>query len=494
MQFYKTVRPILFLLKPETAHQLTVAALAALGRILPKPGQDDYILKQNLFGMEFSNPIGLAAGFDKNGEAVDGVLKLGFGFTEIGTVTPQPQSGNPAPRIFRLKNHEAVINRLGFNNQGHEAVRTRLSRRAPHGIVGVNIGANKTASDRIADYESGAGVFGDYASYLTVNVSSPNTPGLRDLQASKPLKELLGKVRGAAPDKPVFLKIAPDLDDAQLADIAKTALAAKVDGLIIANTTLSRDAVAGHALATQEGGLSGRPLMEASTQLLAKMRQLTKGRLPLIGVGGISDAADAYAKIKAGASLLQLYTALTYQGPGLVSKLKRELAELLREDGYTNISEAVGADVPVTAGKGKTSGPTLRAEKKPAAPKKPVQKTKGKRTMSVTIYHNPRCSKSRQTLALLEDKGEKVKVVEYLKEPLSAADIEAVLKKLKLEPAEVMRKGEKVYKELKLKDETDAGKLIAAMADNPILIERPIVIKGRKAALGRPPENVLDIL
>ena len=508
MQFYKTVRPILFLLKPETAHTLTVSGLSFLGRILPKPGRDDYILKQTFFGQDFDNPIGLAAGFDKNGEAVDGVLKLGFGFTEIGTVTPQPQAGNPKPRIFRLKNHEAVINRLGFNNQGHETVRTRLSRRAPYGIVGVNIGANKTARDRIADYQSGAEVFREYASYLTVNVSSPNTPGLRDLQAGKPLKELLGKVRAAAPDRPIFLKIAPDLDDAQLGEIAKTALAAKVDGLIISNTTISREPVAGDALAQEEGGLSGRPLMEMSTQVLAKMRLLTRGRLILIGAGGIADAQDAYAKIKSGASLLQLYSALTYQGPGLVSRLKRELAELLREDGYTNVSEAVGADVPLTVRKTKSasakstkpakSQTQSKSKKRPAVNTTSAQikdtKAKGKRTMSATIYHNPRCSKSRQTLALLEDKGEKVKIVEYLKDPLTAAEIEAVLKKLKLGPADVLRKGEKIYKELQLKDVTDDGKLIAAMAENPILIERPIVVKGRKAALGRPPENVLSIL
>ena len=490
MPIYKILRPVLFLLPPEFAHKMTLLALNLFGRVAPLAGKDDYILRQDLLGHVFTNPFGLAAGFDKNAEAIDGILKSGFGFTEIGTVTPLPQSGNDKPRVFRLRQSEAIINRLGFNNQGHEAVRARLSRRAPYGLVGVNIGANKEATDRIADYTLGAEVFGDYASYLTVNVSSPNTPGLRDLQARKPLTELLKKVKKTARATPVLLKIAPDLDDAQLEDIAACALATKIDGLIISNTTLDRALVAGEKHAAKDGGLSGRPLMESATQILSKMRVLTKGQVLLIGAGGVSSAADAYTKIRAGANLVQLYTAMVYQGPRLVENMKRDLAELLRADGFQNIAEAVGADVPLKQ----------TVKKKPAKPAKPavkktaVKKQKGERKMTTTIYHNPRCTKSRQTLALLEEKGESVKIVEYLKEPLSADEIAKLVTKLKIEPAALLRKGETVYKELKLKEESDAQKLIQAMADNPILIERPIVVKGRKAALGRPPENVLEIL
>ena len=490
MPIYKILRPILFLLPPEFAHKMTLMALNLFGRMAPLPGKDDYILKQDLLGHQFSNPFGLAAGFDKNAEAIDGILKSGFGFTEVGTVTPLPQSGNDKPRVFRLKKSEAIINRLGFNNQGHEAVRARLSRRAPVGLVGVNIGANKQAHDRIADYTLGAEVFGDYASYLTVNVSSPNTPGLRDLQARKPLTELLKKVKKSARATPVLLKIAPDLDDAQLEDIAACALATKIDGIIISNTTLDRDAIAGEKHAAKEGGLSGRPLMAPATQILSAMRRLTKGQILLIGAGGVSSAADAYTKIRAGANLVQLYTAMVYQGPRLVENMKRDLAELLRADGFQNISEAVGVDVPLKQAVKKKPAKTAKsAAKKPA-----VKKQKGERKMTTTIYHNPRCTKSRQTLALLEEKGESVKIVEYLKEPLSADEIAKLVKKLKIEPASLLRKGEAVYKELKLKEVIDSQKLIQAMADNPILIERPIVVKGRKAALGRPPENVLEIL
>ncbi len=500
MSFYKTIRPILFLVKPEIAHKLALRSLSIFARIfpisLPMPERDDYILKQDLFGLTFSNPLGLAAGFDKNGEAIDGVLKIGFGFIEIGTVTPEPQNGQPHPRLFRLKNSQAIINRLGFNNQGHEAVRTRLSRRMPMGIIGVNIGANKNTNDRILDYETGAQVFGEYASYLTVNVSSPNTPGLRDLQARKPLSAVLKKVKQAVPKTPIFLKIAPDLDDAQLADMAETALKAKITGLIVSNTTTARDGVMGEKHADEAGGLSGKPLMEASTEMLGKARRLTQGQLVLIGVGGIASAQDAYAKIRAGASLVQLYSALTYQGVGMVSPLKRALSNLLRADGFTNISEAVGVDVALDALPSKSVAKKKTVIKLPHAKlaRAKPSKTKASDTLRVTIYHNPRCSKSRQTLALLKERGQKIKVVEYLKEPLSVDEIRALLKKLKIPPAALIRKGEQMFKTLKLTKESDAAKLIAAMAQHPILIERPIVVKGRRAVLARPADSVLDIL
>lgn len=509
--FYRFIRPLLFLLPPERAHRLTIRGVSLFGMLADKlrldSAPDDYILKIDVLGLRFTNPFGVAAGFDKNAEVPDGVLRLGFGFAEIGTTTPRPQSGNSAPRLFRLVPLEAIINRLGFNNEGHDAVRTRLSRRAPMGIVGVNIGANKDGDDRIGDYEVGAQVLGEYASYLTINVSSPNTIGLRDLQDKTPLTRLINKVKKAAPHVPIVLKIAPDLSSAGLQDIADVALKTNIDGLIVSNTTIDRsliaDAQAKHK--DEEGGLSGRPLMEKSTQVLAQMRRLTAGRITLIGVGGVSSSADAYAKIRAGASLVQLYSALIYQGPGLVGRLKRELAELLRADGYDNLQAAVGADVSLVV-----DAPASKPKPKPApkltpkklAPKKPASKLTPKketRKMPVTIYHNPRCSKSRETLALLEKKlkgkGENLKVVEYLTTPLNAPALKTVLKKLKMSSArDLMRRNEAEYKELGLRDVTQEAALIKALARHPKLMQRPLVVRGNKAALGRPPEQVLDIL
>ena len=351
MGIYTTLRPLLFRLPPETAHALTLKALALAGRILPQRTPDDHILACTVMGKKFSNPIGLAAGFDKNGEVMGGVLKLGFGFTEIGTLTPVPQQGNPQPRVFRLPAQEAVINRLGFNNLGHVAAyhklslfRARMARRGESALIGVNIGANKTAEDRISDYEKGAVRFAQLADYLTVNISSPNTPGLRDLQALPHVTEIVARVRAAAPDTPLLIKIAPDLDMDEALAIADMALAKNVDGLIVSNTTIDHQAVLSARHGDEEGGLSGQPLFAASTAMLSEIYPLTRGKLALVGVGGIATPEHAYAKICAGADLVQLYTGLIYNGPWVIGKLRRGLAELLRRDGFENVAVATGSD------------------------------------------------------------------------------------------------------------------------------------------------------
>lgn len=349
MSLYRSLRPLLFTLPPERAHRLTIRALQALGKV-SKPAPDDHVLGQKLIGLDFDNPIGMAAGFDKDGEAMAGVHAAGFGFTEIGTLTPLPQPGNPTPRVFRLTEYEALINRLGFNNKGHIDALHRLEifRAAPEGKtarpIGVNIGANKDASDRIQDYEIGATRFAALADYLTVNISSPNTPGLRDLQGGEAVVDIMSRVRAAAPDTPVFVKIAPDLAIEQACEIAELALKHAIDGLIISNTTLARDGVAGSKYADEAGGVSGRPVFDMSTLMLSEVYQASAGKLTLIGVGGVSGAAEAYAKIRAGASLVQLYTGLIYQGPGMVARMKRDLADMLRADGFDSISAAIGSE------------------------------------------------------------------------------------------------------------------------------------------------------
>jgi dihydroorotate dehydrogenase len=344
---FALARTVLAAIDPERAHAMTIAALKA--GIHPRPSAPDAAsLASECCGLKFSNPLGMAAGFDKNGEVPDALLALGFGFTEVGTVTPRPQAGNPRPRIFRLAEDRAVINRLGFNNEGHERVLARLTARPGGGIVGVNIGANKDTDDKAADYVSGLQLFYDVASYFTVNVSSPNTPGLRGLQARAPLEDLIGRLMEAralraadgAP-KPLLLKVAPDLEDGDVRDIAEVCMAHRVDGIIVSNTTITRPDLASKG-ATEKGGLSGAPLFDLSTRILAKVWQATGGAVPLVGVGGISSGADAYAKITAGASLLQLYTGLIYEGPGLVARLKHDLAELLSRDGHTSVEQAVG--------------------------------------------------------------------------------------------------------------------------------------------------------
>lgn len=353
VRLYGALGPALRRLEPETAHRITIAALKA--GLAPRPASVAHpALRMRLWGFEFPNPVGLAAGFDKNAEVADAVLGLGFGFTEVGTVTPRPQQGNPPPRIFRLPEEQAMINRLGFNNAGVDAVAEHLEARRKagrRGIVGANVGPNRDSADPIGDCALAAGRLAGVADYLVVNVSSPNTPGLRALQDKAPLQALLAAVleartaAGARP--PLLLKIAPDLTPADREDIAAVAVAANIDGLIATNTTVARPAGLRGAHAGEVGGLSGRPLMAGATAVLTDMYRLTGGRLPIIGVGGIASGADAYAKIRAGASLVQLYTALVYQGPGLVSRILRDLIERVRADGLEHLRDAVGADVVV---------------------------------------------------------------------------------------------------------------------------------------------------
>jgi dihydroorotate dehydrogenase len=343
---FALAKPILHALDPETAHRLTIRAMA-LGLATRPAAPDPRALAQTLLGLTFPNPLGLAAGFDKDVEVPDAMLGLGFGFVEAGTVTPRPQTGNPRPRLFRLSEDRAVINRMGFNNLGHDAAEARLRTRAARGgIVGINLGANKDSDDPVTDYVAGLKRLAPLASYVTVNISSPNTPGLRGLQARAPLDRLLGALAEAraalAERRPIFLKIAPDLDEEALADIVDSALAHQLEGLIISNTTVARPPTLKSPHATETGGLSGAPLMTPSTQMLARAAKIAQKRLLLIGAGGVASGTDAYAKIRAGASLVQLYTALVYEGPDLISRMKRELAALLARDGFASIGEAVG--------------------------------------------------------------------------------------------------------------------------------------------------------
>lgn len=340
------VRPALLALDPEQAHEITLKSLER-GLYPSDAGNDDPILASRLGTLSLPNPIGIAAGFDKDARVPDAVLGLGCGFAEIGTVTPLPQTGNPKPRIFRLINERAVINRLGFNNGGHAAALARLQRRAARGIVGVNIGANKDATDRTADYVAGLEAFYDVASYFTVNISSPNTPGLRDLQAPAALNELLTRVMSARkqivaqgkPHRPVVVKIAPDIAEADLPAVAQQLQAHGVDAIAVSNTTLARPGV---AVKTEAGGLSGRPLFHRSTAMLARMYMLTQGRIPLIGIGGIDSGQTALQKMEAGASLLQLYTGLIYEGPGLIRRIKDHLARHARNAGLQHIENVTG--------------------------------------------------------------------------------------------------------------------------------------------------------
>jgi len=344
MSFYAFLRPLVFALDAERAHRLTLGVLRlkpARGRAPVDPG-----LAVNVAGLAFPNPVGLAAGFDKDAQVPDAMLSLGFGFVEVGTLTPFPQPGNPRPRLFRLSEDRAVINRMGFNNGGQAAAFERLlKRRGRPGIVGVNIGANKDAADRIADYANGVRVMKDVADYLTVNISSPNTPGLRALQSRAALDELLAGVMeargGARP--PIFLKVAPDLEPADIDDIASVSAHRRVDGLIVSNTTISRPKLRSiHAAET--GGLSGAPLHDLALRRLRDFRIATGGRMPLIAAGGIGSAEEAYARIRAGASLVQLYSALVFQGPGLARRILRDLPKLLKRDGFDRVEQAIGAE------------------------------------------------------------------------------------------------------------------------------------------------------
>jgi dihydroorotate dehydrogenase len=340
---FPLIRPLLHKFDAETAHRLTITALKLAPAARPQAFAP--ALATSHFGLSFAHPLGLAAGFDKNGEVPDAMLAEGLSFVEVGTVTPLPQQGNPRPRLFRLSADQAVINRMGFNNEGHDALRRRLeARRARGGIVGVNIGANKDASDRIGDYVKGLEAFRDIASYLTVNISSPNTPGLRNLQSKAELETLLGRLNEARAHQaspPLLVKIAPDLAEADLDDIAQVFLAEKVDGVIVSNTTITRPPLrSGHA--SETGGLSGRPLFDLSTYMLAQLNLRLEGRIPLIGVGGIDSAEAAFAKIEAGAHLLQLYSALVFEGPALIARIIDGLAAKCRASGFASIGQAVG--------------------------------------------------------------------------------------------------------------------------------------------------------
>jgi dihydroorotate dehydrogenase len=332
-------------LDPERAHDLAVNSLE-LGLYPRTTLPDDPRLAQDVWGLHFENPVGMAAGFDKDARVAEALLGTGFGFVEVGTLTPGPQAGNPRPRIFRSMRDRAVINRLGFNNQGHAAALERLRSR-PRGLVGVNVGAGRDADDRIADYVSGVERFAAVADYLTVNISSPNTPGLRDLQAPHALDALLMRVeaaRKALPGRspPLLLKLAPDLDDQDLPEIVRIALAHGVDGLIVSNTTLARDGLNEASFAAETGGLSGRPLFLRSTRMLARVYTLTGGKLPLIGVGGIDSGATALTKIEAGASLLQLYTGLVFEGPSLIGRIKQALVQAIEQASATSLAPLTG--------------------------------------------------------------------------------------------------------------------------------------------------------
>lgn len=352
MHAFRFVGPLLRLLDPEVAHGLTLRALAR-GFGPRADAAEDPILAVTLWDRDFPNPIGLAAGFDKNAAAVGPLFGLGFGFLEVGTVTPRPQPGNPKPRVFRLPEDGAVINRLGFAGEGAEAVARRLARwrtDGAGGLVGVNLGRNRDSADAAADYAEAARTLAAHADYLVINVSSPNTPGLRALQDRAELERLILAVRAALAESrpggapPLLVKVAPDLAADDLADIAALALEQGVDGLIATNTTVARPPGLKGRHRDEAGGLSGRPLFALSTRVLAELRRLTAGQVPLIGVGGVTSGAEAYAKIRAGASLVQLYTGLIYQGPALVPRIKRELAALLRRDGFSSVGAAVGAD------------------------------------------------------------------------------------------------------------------------------------------------------
>jgi dihydroorotate dehydrogenase len=345
---YPVLRPLLFCFDAERAHHLAVLGLR-YGPSLGGRRVVDPALQTTVAGLAFQNPIGMAAGFDKNAEVIGPVLKLGFGFTEVGTVTPKPQAGNPQPRMFRLVEQQAVINRMGFNNKGLEGYTARLKKRPRTlGIVGANIGKNKDTADAISDYEIGLRAVAEFADYVTINVSSPNTPGLRALQEKSDLSNLLTRLQAVRKDcakqPPLFLKIAPDLDETMRQGIAEVALETGIDALIISNTTISRPLPESTPHGAETGGLSGRPVFALSTAVLADMYKRTHGKVPLIGVGGVFNGADAYAKIRAGASLVQVYSAMVYEGPCLANRINAELLTLLKQDGFTSVADAVGAD------------------------------------------------------------------------------------------------------------------------------------------------------
>jgi dihydroorotate dehydrogenase len=343
VSLYKLVRPVAFALDAEAAHRAVVKAL----RLMPPRRPPDFspALRTRIAGLDFPTPIGLAAGFDKDAEVPRQMLGLGFGFVEVGTITPRPQQGNPKPRLFRLTEDAAVINRMGFNNKGQPAAFTRLEECAHwQGIVGVNIGANKDSADWIADYVSGVRAMASVAKYLTINISSPNTPGLRGLQDKGALEELMAAVQGARGNKPIFLKVSPDIGENDPERIVRTAVDHKIDAIIVSNTTITRPPLKSR-YAHEAGGLSGAPLKPLALNVLRKFRRASGGEIPLIGVGGIATADDAWERFRAGASLIQLYSAMVYEGPGIASRIARDLGRRLRREGISNIGELTGTNL-----------------------------------------------------------------------------------------------------------------------------------------------------
>lgn len=352
---FNLARPLIHRMDAETAHRLSVTALATAPAL--KPGADDPVLATEAFGLSFSNPVGLAAGFDKNAEAVDGALGLGFGFVEVGGVTPLPQPGNPRPRVFRLLEDEAVINRYGLNSEGMEAVAKRLEGRLRrNGLVGINLGANKESADRAADYATLARRLAPLADFLTINVSSPNTPGLRDLQAESALDDLVARTLAARDEvavggrpTPILIKIAPDLTLPELDGMIAVARKRNIDGLIVSNTTIARPDSLRSASKGETGGLSGKPLFTASTRILAEAFLRVEGQFPLVGVGGVDSAETAFAKIRAGATLVQFYSAMVFKGPGLAKEIKTGLATRARRAGLTRLTALIGRDAAAIA-------------------------------------------------------------------------------------------------------------------------------------------------
>jgi dihydroorotate dehydrogenase len=345
---FELARPVLAAIPPELAHELTLRSLEA--GLYPRAEEDDARLAVHLWGLAFPNPLGVAAGFDKDARVPDAVLGMGFGFAEVGTLTPRPQEGNPRPRVFRLQEDRALINRLGFNNGGHAAAMARLRRRRASGVLGINLGANRDAADRAADYAEGMRRFYDAASYFMINVSSPNTPGLRDLQAPRALDELLARLLSARaemiaagrPWRPIIVKLAPDFSAAELDEVVGVLAARGVDGIAACNTTVARDGVGDAVGARQAGGISGRPLFHRATVVLARIYRATQGRIPLIGVGGIDSGERAIAKIEAGARLLQLYTGLVFEGPRLIGDLKRALLQHVARHALADLGALCG--------------------------------------------------------------------------------------------------------------------------------------------------------
>lgn len=340
MALYKLIRPLAFMLDAETAHHAAIRAVNIAHRLPPR--RFPASLRSTVAGIDFPSPVGLAAGFDKDGHVAEAMLGMGFGFVEVGTVTPRPQGGNPRPRLFRLAEDRAVINRMGFNNEGQDAAFERLRRLTRiHGVIGVNVGANKDSADRIADYVEGVRRMAPVARYLTINISSPNTPGLRGLQDEGALDALLSAVCEARSGKPIFLKVAPDLGEGDAERIVRSALDHRIDALIVANTTVSRPALKSRH-AAEAGGLSGAPLTALALDALRKFRVASGGEIPLIGVGGICSVEDAWQRIRAGASLIQLYSAMVYEGPGIALRIAKGLAKRLEREGMSSIGDAVG--------------------------------------------------------------------------------------------------------------------------------------------------------